>query len=123
MGARGGHPDHGMGGTAGAGNAAGTGAESAYGGSAQHNMTGSAFGNFNTGFGPAPFQGFGQYSPYGASRYDQKQFQCKLCEFRANLNCDISNHKRRTHTDYMLLCDRCGYTKISHARIQDSRSC
>ena len=43
-------------------------------------------------------------------RYDQKQFQCKLCEFRANLNCDISNHKRRTHTDYMLLCDQCGYT-------------
>ena len=43
-------------------------------------------------------------------RYDQKQFQCKLCEFRANLKCDISNHKRRTHTDYMLLCDRCGYT-------------
>ena len=77
MGARGGHPDHGMGGTAGAGNAAGTGAESAYGGSAQHNMTGSAFGNFNTGFGPAPFQGFGQYSPYGASRYDQKQTEFK----------------------------------------------
>jgi len=77
MGARGGHPDHGMGGTAGAGNAAGTGAESAYGGNAQHNMTGSGFGNFNTGFGPAPFEGFGQYSPYGQDRFTQKQTEFK----------------------------------------------
>ena len=77
MGARGGHPDHGMGGTAGAGNAAGTGAESAYGGSAQHNMTGSAFGNFNTGFGPAPVQGFGQFSPYGANQFNQQQMEFK----------------------------------------------
>ena len=43
-------------------------------------------------------------------RYDQKQFQCELCEFRANQKCDISNHKRRIHTDYKVLCDRCGYT-------------
>ena len=46
-------------------------------------------------------------------RYDQKQFQCKLCEFRANVKSAISNHKRRNHTDYKVLCDRCGYmTKV-----------
>ena len=43
-------------------------------------------------------------------RYDQKQFQCELCEFRANQKCDIAHHKRRNHTDYKVLCDRCGYT-------------
>ena len=43
-------------------------------------------------------------------RDDQKQFQCKLCEFRSNHKSAISHHKRREHTDYMLLCDQCGYT-------------
>ena len=43
-------------------------------------------------------------------RYDQKQFQCKLCDFRANGRDHIWQHKIRTHSNYMLLCDRCGYT-------------
>ena len=43
-------------------------------------------------------------------KHDQKQFQCELCEFRANLKCTISHHKRREHSDYKVLCDRCGYT-------------
>ena len=43
-------------------------------------------------------------------RYDQKQFQCKLCDFRSNLKSAISNHKRRNHSDYKFLCDQCGYT-------------
>ena len=43
-------------------------------------------------------------------RYDQKQFQCELCDFRANGRDHIWQHKRRTHSNYMLLCDRCGYT-------------
>ena len=42
-------------------------------------------------------------------KHDQKQFQCKLCEFRSNHKSTISHHKRREHTDYMLLCDQCGY--------------
>ena len=43
-------------------------------------------------------------------KHNQKQFQCKLCEFRANLKCTISHHKRREHSDYKVLCDQCGYT-------------
>ena len=43
-------------------------------------------------------------------KHDQKQFQCKLCEFRSNHKSAISHHKRREHTDYMLVCEHCGYT-------------
>ena len=42
-------------------------------------------------------------------KHDQKQFQCKLCEFRSNLKSAISHHKRRDHSDYKVLCDQCGY--------------
>ena len=47
-------------------------------------------------------------------KQDQKQWKCKQCDFRASFQCDISNHKRRDHSDYMLLCDRCGYM-INHS--------
>ena len=40
---------------------------------------------------------------------DQKQWKCKHCDFRANLQSSLSMHKRREHSIYMLLCDRCGY--------------
>ena len=42
-------------------------------------------------------------------KHDQKQFQCKLCEFRSNLKSAISHHKRRDHSGYKVLCDQCGY--------------
>ena len=42
-------------------------------------------------------------------KHDQKQYKCEQCDFRANLKCNILNHKRRNHSDYKLLCDRCGY--------------
>ena len=42
-------------------------------------------------------------------KYDQKLYKCNQCNFRANLQCQISTHKRRNHTDYKLLCNRCGY--------------
>ena len=42
--------------------------------------------------------------------YKQKLYKCNQCDFRANLKCTISHHKRREHTCYMLLCDQCGYT-------------
>ena len=42
-------------------------------------------------------------------RDDQKQFKCKLCEFRANGPRHIWQHKRRDHSDYKVLCDQCGY--------------
>ena len=43
-------------------------------------------------------------------KYDQKQYKCEQCHFRANGRDHILQHKRRNHSDYMLLCDRCGYT-------------
>ena len=43
-------------------------------------------------------------------KHDQKRYNCKQCDFRANLKSAISNHKRRDHTDYKVLCDQCGYT-------------
>ena len=43
-------------------------------------------------------------------KHDQKQFQCKLCDFRTNHKSNIWNHKRRDHSDYRLLCEYCGYT-------------
>ena len=43
-------------------------------------------------------------------KHDQKQFQCELCDFRANLKKNIWQHKRREHSDYKVLCDQCGYT-------------
>ena len=43
-------------------------------------------------------------------KHDQKQYKCNQCDFRANLKCNILNHKRREHSDYKVLCDRCGYT-------------
>ena len=43
-------------------------------------------------------------------RDDQKQYKCKQFDFRANNKCNISEHKRRIHTNYKVLCDRCGYT-------------
>ena len=42
-------------------------------------------------------------------KQDQKQWKCDQCDFRANLQCNISNNKRRNHSDYMLLCDQWGY--------------
>ena len=39
-------------------------------------------------------------------KQDQKQWKCDQCDFRANLQSSLSNHKR---SDYMLLGDRCGY--------------
>ena len=42
-------------------------------------------------------------------KQDQKLYKCKQCEFRANCRVYLSQHKRMEHTDYMLLCDRCGY--------------
>ena len=30
-------------------------------------------------------------------------------DFRANLQSSLSMHKRRENSNYMLLCDRCGY--------------
>ena len=42
-------------------------------------------------------------------KHNQKQFQCKLCEFRSNRPKHIWQHKRREHSDYKVLCDRCGY--------------
>ena len=45
-------------------------------------------------------------------RDDQKQYECKQCDFRANHKNNISDHKRRDHSNYMLLCDQSGYTVI-----------
>ena len=42
-------------------------------------------------------------------RYDQKQYKCDQCEFRANGPKHIWQHKRREHSDYMLVCEYCGY--------------
>ena len=42
-------------------------------------------------------------------KQDQKQWKCNQCDFRANLQCSISKHKRRDHSDYKVLCDQCGY--------------
>ena len=55
-------------------------------------------------------QDYGGINIISERKHDQKQFQCKLCEFRSNHKSAISQHKRREHTDYMLLCDQCGYT-------------
>ena len=43
-------------------------------------------------------------------KYEQKQYQCDQCDFKANGTNHISHHKRRNHSDYKVLCDRCGYT-------------
>ena len=43
-------------------------------------------------------------------KYEQKQYQCKQCDFRSNRKCNILKHKRMEHSDYKLLCDECGYT-------------
>ena len=43
-------------------------------------------------------------------KYEQKQYQCDQCDFRANVRDYIWQHKRRNHSDYKVLCDRCGYT-------------
>ena len=43
-------------------------------------------------------------------RYDQKQYQCEQCDFRANDRHNIWEHKRRNHSYYKVLCDTCGYT-------------
>ena len=43
-------------------------------------------------------------------KHKQKQFQCELCDFRANHKNNIYAHKRRDHSDYKVLCDQCGYT-------------
>ena len=40
--------------------------------------------------------------------YEQKQYKCKQCDFRANHKCNISHHKRREYSDFKVLCD-CGY--------------
>ena len=42
-------------------------------------------------------------------RDDQKQYQCDQCDFRANLKWNIWLHNIRTHSDYKVLCDQCGY--------------
>merc|ERR1711888_210730 len=43
-------------------------------------------------------------------RDDQKLHKCNQCDFRANSNSSIAQHKRREHSDYKVLCDQCGYT-------------
>merc|ERR1712082_214691 len=43
-------------------------------------------------------------------KHDQKQCKCEQCDFRANHKSNIARHKRRDHSDYKVLCDRCGYT-------------
>ena len=43
-------------------------------------------------------------------RDDQKRYKCKQCNFRAISKDCISKHKKREHSNYMVLCDRCGYT-------------
>ena len=48
------------------------------------------------------------HSPYLANVTGVKSFE--KCDFRSINKVLISKHKRRTHSDYMLLCDRCGYT-------------
>ena len=42
-------------------------------------------------------------------KQDQKQWKCVHCDFRANDRNNIYDHKRRHHSDYMLLCDQCEY--------------
>ena len=42
-------------------------------------------------------------------KLDQKQYKCDQCNFRTNNKCNICNHKRREHSDYMVFSDRCGY--------------
>ena len=42
-------------------------------------------------------------------RDDQKQYQCDQCDFRADNTQLITQHKRRDHSGYMVLCDQCGY--------------
>ena len=42
--------------------------------------------------------------------YEQKQYKCKQCDFKANGTNHIWNHKKREHSDYKVICDRCGYT-------------
>ena len=42
-------------------------------------------------------------------KHDQKQYKCTQCDFRANHKSNISQHKRMNHSDYKVLCDRCGY--------------
>ena len=51
-------------------------------------------------------------------RDDQKRYNCKQCNFRSNHKCNISNHKRRDHSDYKVLCDQCEYTSknLSHLK-------
>ena len=41
--------------------------------------------------------------------YKQKLYKCNQCDFRTNLKSNIAHHKRRTHSDYKVLCDQCGY--------------
>ena len=46
-------------------------------------------------------------------KHDQKQFQCKLCDFRTNHKSNIWQHKRMEHSDFKVVCDQCGYmTKV-----------
>ena len=42
-------------------------------------------------------------------KYDQKQYKCEQCDFRANHKRNIWEHKRRNHSDYKVLCNQCGY--------------
>ena len=43
-------------------------------------------------------------------KHNQKMYKCDQCDFRANHKCNIWEHKRRNHSDYKVLCNRCGYT-------------
>ena len=44
-------------------------------------------------------------------KYGKKLYKSNQCDFRANGSDHIWQHKRRDHSDYMLLCDRCGYMR------------
>ena len=56
-------------------------------------------------------------------KHDQKQFQCELCDFRTNLKYNIYEHKRRYHSDFKVLCDRCGYMTNHSGNFKAKHAC
>ena len=51
-------------------------------------------------------------------RDDQKLYKCNQCDFRADTTQLITQHKRRDHSGYKVLCDQCGYMSnvLSHLK-------
>ena len=50
--------------------------------------------------------------------YEQKQYKCDQCDFKANGTNHIWEHKRRNHSDYKVICDQCGYTTNNKSHLK-----